>query len=211
MKFAARWGVWVAALIVIVAAVHFTGLSLMAVRTGSMRPGIQPGDAVIGISPTLLAPAVGDIIVAEPKQGDVKIPPIAHRIISQDQAGWHTKGDFNNYDDSWTVHPSEVSHTVLFSLPLHYVRDARVIAGLLCVGALVAFWPRKRSSEASDDDSVIDLPAWTPEPSGRTEGPAHARRTPAHSRAAQRWPQPTPVHDGSDPLMATSAGGARVR
>ena len=56
MKSATRWGIWAAVLIVIVAAMHFTGLSLMAVRTGSMRPGIQPGDAVIGISPTLVAP-----------------------------------------------------------------------------------------------------------------------------------------------------------
>ena len=104
MKSATRWGIWAAVLIVIVAAMHFTGLSLAAVRTGSMRPGIQPGDAVIGISPTLVAPAVGDIIVAAPKQGDVNIPdrPPDHQ---PDQAGWHTKGDFNNYDDSWTVHP----------------------------------------------------------------------------------------------------------
>ncbi len=218
MKSATRWGIWAAVLIVIVAAMHFTGLSLMAVRTGSMRPGIQPGDAVIGISPTLVAPAVGDIIVAAPKQGGVNIPPIAHRIISQDQAGWHTKGDFNNYDDSWTVHPSEISHTVLFSLPLHYVRDPRVIAGLLAVGALVVLWPRKRSSNSSEDsdapegDSVIDLPAWKPEPSGRSDGPAHARRaTPAHSRAAQSGPRPPAVRGGADLLTTTSVGSGHVR
>lgn len=178
MRRALRWAVTAAILIAVVATIHWAGLALMAVRTGSMRPGIQPGDAVIGISPTLVAPAVGDIIVAEPKQGDVQIPPIAHRIISRDEAGWHTKGDFNNYDDSWTVHPDEVTHTVLFSVPLHYVRDPRVIAALIGFGALLAFWPRKRSEEeqeAAEVEARAAELAWTPVPTGTSTGPAHAR------------------------------------
>lgn len=88
------------------------------VLSGSMEPGIAPGDAVVvrDVSPSALH--VGDIITFRRPGHDT---PTTHRIVDVRQSGgqleFRTKGDANdNADPGWTP-ASAVVGRVLFVLP----------------------------------------------------------------------------------------------
>lgn len=76
---------------------------LVPVLTGSMRPGIQPGDVVLVTPEPVAAVKPGQILVFQPPGlGGVSV---VHRVISvTDQGGRpviRTKGDANNVPDAW--------------------------------------------------------------------------------------------------------------
>lgn len=68
------------------------------VLTGSMRPGIQPGDVVMVRAVPTDELKVGDVIAYLPP---AHTTPVLHRIVSIDSSGLVTKGDANNVADPW--------------------------------------------------------------------------------------------------------------
>ncbi len=92
---------------------------VLIVRTGSMAPALQPGDAVV-IGPASRPLAVGDIVTYQ-VQGRL----ITHRIAGVDGEAFITKGDANEAVDPWKVSPAEVRGSVLLRIP--------------CAGYLLAF------------------------------------------------------------------------
>jgi signal peptidase len=84
------------------AAIAFLGVRLGPVLSGSMRPGIQPGDLVITAPVAVTALRPGDVISFFPPGRDV---PVIHRLTSitaRDDGTWiTTKGDANDVADPW--------------------------------------------------------------------------------------------------------------
>lgn len=151
------WLITAAAMAAFVGLFFVGGLTLMPVKTGSMRPTLQPGDVVIGVKPWLSAPAVGKVVVATPDfavNGD-RLPPIAHRIIDRAESGtgWVTKGDYNPEADGWTVRPGDVQRVMVAHLPVRWVQSPLVIVGAITLLALAWLWPRKPVHE----DDVFDV------------------------------------------------------
>lgn len=129
----------------------FLGLRVYPVLTGSMVPSFGPGDLVITVSPRIVAPEVGKVVVAEPyfTEGGEQLPPIAHRIIGTQSGGWRTQGDANPEPDGWTVRAQDIRRVVIASVPMDFARDPRWIAGLVGFAALVWLWPRDRATPRS--------------------------------------------------------------
>lgn len=126
----------------------YLSLAFLPVRTGSMVPAFYPADMVIGVSPQVKKPDIGDVVVAEPyfTEGGDKLPAIAHRIIGSQRGGWETQGDANPNPDGWIVRDVDISHVVVGSIPMRYAKDPRLIAAIVGISALVMFWPKGEKS-----------------------------------------------------------------
>ena len=105
------------------------GISL-TVLTGSMEPGIHPGDIVVtkGFEDADAADLeVGDVIVFLPYADDPFL--VTHRItakaVSQSGYSFVTQGDNNQVADPWNpVHSNQIRGTVLYTIPkLGYVKQ----------------------------------------------------------------------------------------
>ncbi|MCL2653989.1 MAG: signal peptidase I [Propionibacteriaceae bacterium] len=100
-----------------------TGGMSLTVLTGSMRPGINPGDVVVtrGVDTQQAASLnIGDVITFLPYPDDPTL--VTHRIIAKSvgAAGvsFITQGDNNNVADSWgPVHDFQVRGNVLYVVP----------------------------------------------------------------------------------------------
>ena len=144
---ASRWrsaGGWLIALGLAWFVFVFAGLRFFPVLTGSMVPTFDPGDLVVVVSPNIVEPAVGKVVVATPYfavEGD-QLPPIAHRIIGTQPGGWKTQGDANPEPDGWIVRDQDISSVVVASIPMNFAKDPRWIAAIVGFGALVWLWPR---------------------------------------------------------------------
>jgi len=68
------------------------------VLSGSMRPGIQPGDLIVVTPMADKSLKVGDVIMYLPPAHTL---PVIHRIVSITPKGILTKGDANNDTDPW--------------------------------------------------------------------------------------------------------------
>jgi signal peptidase len=88
-----------------------SGYRVYAVRTGSMAPGLKPGDAVIDAP--VGEPAVGDVITFRAGGSTV----ITHRVHDVSSAGIQTMGDANRTPDLTRVHPDGVVGKVIRSIP----------------------------------------------------------------------------------------------
>lgn len=76
---------------------------LVPVLTGSMRPGIQPGDLVLVVPEPISAVRPGQVLdFVPPHEGGVSV---THRVVSvtRSPSGTYirTKGDANNVADAW--------------------------------------------------------------------------------------------------------------
>lgn len=99
----AALGLAAAALAFTVVGTFTGGWGLVPVLTGSMRPGIQPGDAVLVTPEPLSAVRPGQVLVFQPPGGGGD--SVVHRVmtVTRDAAGpvIRTKGDANNVVDPW--------------------------------------------------------------------------------------------------------------
>ena len=126
--------------IAIVAVGVHGGYQAVAMSTGSMAPGIRPGDMAIIQRTDPRQLRVGDVITfAAPIDG---APIVTHRIVSIEAGGagptFKTKGDANQAPDVWTVHYSSTAWRVTRVLPsagaaLDFLQGTggRVITGVL--------------------------------------------------------------------------------
>jgi len=120
------------AVLLVVVPRFLDGLSL-TVLTGSMEPGIRPGDVVVtaGVNEGNISQLkVGDIITFLPFPDDPTL--VTHRVIAltagADGPGFVTKGDNNNSEDPWgPMTATQIRGKVVYVIP--YVGYAREWAG----------------------------------------------------------------------------------
>ena len=126
------------------------------VLTGSMRPGIQPGDVEILVPEATSSVRVGQIVAFHPPHETFTV---THRVIAihHDHGVWiTTKGDANNVRDPWgAVHiigsSVWVVHHVVPRLgylsmwvksPIPHLVLLVVVVLLICLGTLRMIWRR---------------------------------------------------------------------
>jgi len=114
------------------------GLQAYVVRTGSMSPTIQPGDAVLDTAghPDLRR---GEVVTFRLADGGL----VTHRVHTVRGDAVKTKGDANRTPDPWTVAPDQVVGTVRHTLPrmgyvMVYLQQPAGIGSL--VSALLALF-----------------------------------------------------------------------
>lgn len=143
-------------LVLLVLLIRWTGFTVSPVKTGSMRPTIQPGDIELTVSPKLITPHVGSIIIAEPDLGDRVLPAIGHRVIKINEDGSYvTQGDYNKEPDFWHSKPSEVSGVTVAVIPMAWAKNPVNVAILFGVFALFMCWPAATKREGAD--AIEDL------------------------------------------------------
>lgn len=142
---------------------------LEPVLTGSMRPGIQPGDLVLVTPEPVGAVRPGQVVLFKPPGNG---EPVVHRVVSVDELGGvpaiHTKGDANNVADPWNARldgsrawrvSAVIPRLGYLAVAEHHpaVRRALTLA-LLAAGVatgLAVIWRRP-------DQGHETLPAWVP-------------------------------------------------
>lgn len=168
------------------ASAQFLHLSMQPVLTGSMRPGIQPGDLA------LLRPVPsqeirdGDIIAYLPPDRSV---PVMHRIVSLTPEGIVTKGDANSVTDPWgRVRPrsATVERLVAVVPKVGFLIEARrtlvvIAGGVLLFAACAMLWPvghRRDLTQPRDLDPSVDttLTTSTRTPHAAARGETHISR-----------------------------------
>jgi signal peptidase I len=137
------------------------------VLTGSMRPGIQPGDVVMDRPIAVSAMHVGDVVTfSDPTRGGKLV---THRVRSIARGPQfttvETRGDANNTSERWQVATREQVGRVVFVLPkigkvAVLVRNPAgilllVVLPVLGLGflALRSIW---RDDDEADDDADED-------------------------------------------------------
>jgi signal peptidase I len=171
-------GVFVTTLLAVVVGLVAAGnllrtWGLLPVLTGSMRPGIQPGDLVLVTPEPTADVKPGQILAFQPP--GLGGTTVVHRVISVAAAGGapviRTKGDANNVPDAWkarlngttawrvrAVIPKFGYLAVAEQNPLfRLILKIGLIAGGLGV-ALGAIWRHQRD-EDSDEQASESLPA----------------------------------------------------
>lgn len=88
------------------------GFRSYTVLTGSMEPGIMPGDLVIVKSVDTKKLEKSDIITFK-YEGTT----VTHRIVEKEESGFVTKGDNNNVEDSEIVLEADVIGEVITVIP----------------------------------------------------------------------------------------------
>lgn len=162
----------VAALVFLFLAVgpRFLNYQTSTMLTGSMSPGINPGDVVVSVRTPVSELKVGDVITYSTPIDDHRIE--THRVasIKRDDAGATsvtTKGDANAGADPWTAVLSEdYVHTQAGVVPYlgDVIRALRqpVVQSVLLYGASALF-------------VVVVLTAIWKKPAERASGPAGGR------------------------------------
>lgn len=98
--------VLVGAVLALLALGAVTGwVRVLPILSGSMRPAIAPGDAVVVVRSPVRSVQAGQVIVYRIPVDDRRL--IAHRVVQATQTGpgplVQTRGDANNARDPWTA------------------------------------------------------------------------------------------------------------
>ncbi|MSX76935.1 MAG: signal peptidase I [Actinobacteria bacterium] len=121
------------------------------VLTGSMIPAVNPGDILITVKPSLVAPQVGKIVVYTGKKFDgTVVGSFAHRIIDGDaKTGFSVKGDANPDPDTQKPTLDEIEGVVFFRVPfLGRLLQPQVLMLLLLIGFGISLvWSALRDDE----------------------------------------------------------------
>jgi signal peptidase len=137
---------------------RFVGYQTSTMLTGSMSPGINPGDVVVTVPVPVEELRVGDVITYSIPVDDHRVE--THRIVEMTTAGGvatvQTKGDANPGVDPWKAvlsgnqvyrHVATVPHlgTVIRALREPVTRNVLLYGGtgVLVVGVLTSIWSRK--------------------------------------------------------------------
>lgn len=129
------------------------------VRTGSMIPAYYPKDAALTVSPEVVRPEVGSIIVYESEFMKIGLPTIMHRIVERLPDGsWRTKGDNNPKADPWPVSPDQIKAVEVVKIPTRWLQNAWLAGGMLGAIVLMWLWPRRKwVDEVAITGEVSDL------------------------------------------------------
>lgn len=178
------------ALLVVLAALSLlTAVGLVHVTpvlSGSMRPHLQPGDAVLTrrVPVTDLKP--GDVVVfgvPESAGGGDRV----HRLVdltrtADDGIVFHSKGDANSAVDPWTANLHGHAYRVVARLPyVGWVVDAKahglflwvlLAVAVLCLAGGVR-WCVLRAQRRREGKATASTATPVEVPGARTPGPAH--------------------------------------
>jgi signal peptidase len=156
------------------------GWSCASVLTGSMEPGISPGDLVV--SRALGSYSEGDVVTYLTETGS----SVTHRVVAvSDEGLLTTRGDANNADDSLPVDPANVVGAVVLVVPgagtaLGWLATpAGAASAAALVAALLFLWWAVTSGgrgKAAAPEGAGGLPAGAGGPEGPegSEDPAGA-------------------------------------
>jgi signal peptidase len=143
------------------------GYRTATMLTGSMAPGIEPGDVVVDTSEPVSAVAVGQIITYHIPVEDHRVE--SHRVVwmGHDSTGHvliKTKGDANPIADPWTARLGDgpvwrvrgvvpLAGKAIRTLrePLVHTALMLVLPGVLVIGLLVAIWSPAETDESSGE------------------------------------------------------------
>lgn len=108
---------WIAVAVLIAFLAGILPVAPSVILTGSMEPGIEPGDLVLIDKTACGSLREGDII--QFKRGDYAV---VHRVVKitqaeDDQTAYITKGDANNAPDTEAVLADDVIGRYLFRIP----------------------------------------------------------------------------------------------
>ena len=108
------------------------GFSSAVVLTGSMSGTIEPDDLIITHKQSDYM--VGDIVMSQTDG-----TPVTHRIISENEKGYRTKGDANNADDGTNIPKEDVVGKVVLVIPKigAVIRLVRTPIGMLSLFAAI--------------------------------------------------------------------------
>ena len=140
---------------------NHAGYQALGMKTGSMRPTINPGDLVIAhaVRPTDIRN--GDIITFRSPLGSHA--PYTHRVVrtiaGPDGPRFVTKGDANPSPDIWTVHYAaegwRVSHVLRHGgLLLAFEQSApgrRMLAAAVFIVTVALLWPVFAGKSRTDE------------------------------------------------------------
>jgi signal peptidase I len=119
------------------------GYRIYVVHTGSMSPGLRPGDAVL-VAPAPDPPRPGDVVSFAVHSGPDSV--VTHRVVAVVDGRVSTKGDANRTADPWTLSLSQIVGRAVATLPwagyvLVYLRQPQGLASMavLLLG-LVLLW-----------------------------------------------------------------------
>lgn len=152
---------WVTTVLLAVAlfgGIRLAGLSLVVVTTDSMEPTLMPRDYVLTVSPRLVTPRVGSIVVFTPTFGGSQLPAHIHRLVGVNPDGsWQTRGDNANGKDPWSVTSAQVKGVSTgIVVPETLTRSPWTIGAGAFLIALLALWPSRRPDEAADPGQAGD-------------------------------------------------------
>ena len=137
------------------------GYSSAVVLTGSMSGTIEPDDLIITHKQSDYM--VGDIVMYQTDG-----TPVTHRIVSESDKGYRTKGDANDSPDGGLVHYKNVIGVPVFTIPYlgyvaNYIQQPPGMYVAISAGAillLLVFLPdlfsddkKKPSKQSPDPDS----------------------------------------------------------
>ena len=108
------------------------GYSSAVVLTGSMSGTIEPDDLIITHKQSDYR--VGDVVMYQTGS-----TPVTHRIISENEKGYRTKGDANNTDDGTDIPKEGVVGKVVLVIPKigAAIRFVRTPIGMLSLFAAI--------------------------------------------------------------------------
>lgn len=124
--------IFLIALLMIFSRFNFTGVRVLAVKSGSMSPTIFVGSTIFDFPASTYD--IGDIITFR-AQGQKEL--ITHRIVDinqmEDMNYFRTEGDANEVPDSYLVPQNGIIGKVRFSIPLlGYITEfSKTIVGLV--------------------------------------------------------------------------------
>ena len=156
---------------------HVFGYRTMTMLTGSMAPGINPGDVTVAVQEPTSTLAVGQIISYQIPVDDHRV--VSHRVVkvTRSPSGAivvQTKGDHNPSADPWTAIITDPKVWTVRAVVPHLGDVIRTLRGpglriaflyvgpaLLTLLLLSEIWrsPRARADEGSEgieDDAVLD-------------------------------------------------------
>lgn len=117
----AEWALFAMLLVAIVIGIRLAGLRADPVLSGSMEPSIDTGDLALVISPRLVTPGIGSVIVFD-ETVDGEPASVIHRVIGIETDGsFITKGDANPQADPWRVTPDEVTNVMIGRISLGWM------------------------------------------------------------------------------------------
>lgn len=123
---------------------YFIGIEPFVVKTGSMKPEIQPGSvSFINKNVEYDSIQTGDIIAFKASTGD----RVTHRVINITDSGFETKGDANNNSDGISTNRKNYIGKNIFSIPnvgflvmlIQTTRGKIILVTLIIVVLLLGF------------------------------------------------------------------------
>lgn len=169
------------------------GEASYVVLSGSMEPSISSGDVVIVDETHPTSIEEGDVITYTREEDGT---PTTHRVIDviegDDGVAFETQGDANDQPDSTPVSGSQVTGTVMLTIPyIGYVIsfvNTPLGFGVLVIVPLVALVVSEVASFVAWRDDSTDDETETPDSSGTADEPAGPQTDDASTRRSHREP-----------------------